>query len=117
MRRAFLILLMWLIPAQAVWAASHLLHDHSPAMAGHGHHQEHSHHLDGDPGLHGDAPTHGDDGGHHHGNHSHAAFAFLVTRIAIDLADTRATESPPARPASYTSHIPLLPDPPPAVRI
>lgn len=118
MRRALLIFLMWLVPFQAVWSAGHMLHGHLEGTSAHSHGHDHNpaHPHGGDVDLQGDTTAaHGDDG--HHGSHGHAAFSFMVADIGLGLSDMRAAEPPPPPHASFTSHIPLLPDPPPAVRI
>lgn len=116
MRRILLIFLMWLVPFQAAWSAQHALHGHLDATTAHSHDHEHDKGHDDGPGLLNDEPTsHGDDG--RHGCHGHATFAFMVADFSLGLSNTLAAQPPPALPASFTSHIPLLPDPPPAVRI
>jgi hypothetical protein len=116
MHRALLILLMWLIPLQAVWSAEHALHGHLEATTAHSHVHDHEQHDDDGPDLLTDEPVaHGDDG--RHGSHGHAAFTFMVADPALGLTDTLAAQPPPDVMASFSSHIPLLPDPPPAVRI
>lgn len=121
MRRALLIFLMWLIPFQAVWSAGHAMHEHLTAAAhSHDHDHDHDHSHDHDDDSFFDIVenmlgTHGEDG--QHGSHGHAAFSFMVADIDLGLNSAPAAEPPPTPPASFTSHIPLLPDPPPAVRI
>ena len=120
MRRALLISLMLLVPFQAAWSAGHALHGHLDTTTAHSHGHDHDHdqdhHDDGDFNLSSGTPTtHGDDG--HHGSHGHAAFTFMVADTGVGLTNTLAAQPPPAPPASFTSHIPLLLDPPPAVRI
>ncbi|MBS3936360.1 MAG: hypothetical protein KGZ43_09315 [Sulfuritalea sp.] len=139
MRRALLIFLMWLVPFQAVWSAGHMLHGHLPDTATHVHVHALKKH-EGPPRVflgplrgetsaasfsgwvhcdlvseHGEALAHGDDG--RHGAHGHAPFTCLIADLALELTDRPAPYPSPAPPASFTSHIPLLPDPPPAVRI
>jgi hypothetical protein len=114
MRRALLIFLMWLIPFQAVWSVGHTLHEQLENMAVHSHSHDHDGadlaHLFSDP-----LSSHDDDG--RHGCHGHASFSFMVADIGLGLNSAPAAEPPQTPPASFTSHIPLLPDPPPAVRI
>jgi hypothetical protein len=111
MRRALLIFLMWLVPFQAAWSAGHAMHEHLTATA-------HSHDH-GDDGFFDIAENllgaHDEDG--QHDSHGHAVFSFMVADIDIGLSDSLVSKPPPAPTASFTSHIPLLPDPPPAVRI
>jgi hypothetical protein len=114
MRRTLLIFLMWLVPFQAAWSAGHALHEHLDAAVAHGHAHDHDHSL---PDLSEDGAVGHADENHHGGSHGHAAFTFLVTDLAIGLSNTLAAQPPPSPTASFTSHIPLLPDPPPAVRI
>jgi hypothetical protein len=117
MRRALLIFLMWLVPFQSVWSAGHAMHEHLVATA-YSHDHDHNHdHGDRDFFDLVDNPfgAHDEDG--HHGCHSHPGFSFLVTDTGQSPDDTRREQPPQAPPASFTSHIPLLPDPPPAVRI
>lgn len=116
MRRVFLIFLMWLVPFQAVWSAGHALQGHLDTTTAQSHGHDHDQHDDDDHDLLHDEPTtHGDDGSH--GSHGHATFTFMVADLALSLTNTLVDQPPPALPASFTSHIPLLPDPPPAVRI
>ncbi len=116
MRRAFLIFLMWLVPFQVVWSAQHALHGHIDAMSAHSHSHDHGQDHDDSLDLLNDEPaTHGDDG--RHGNHGHSIYTFMVADLTLGLSNTLAAQQPPALPVSFTSHIPLLPDPPPAVRI
>lgn len=118
MRRALLIFLMWLVPFQAVWSAGHALHGHLDASSAHSHAHDHHQHYDDDGSDHllSDEPaTHGDDG--RHGSHGHATFTFMVADLSLGLSNTLAAQPPPVLSASFTSYIPLLPDPPPAVRI
>jgi hypothetical protein len=123
MRRALLIFLMWLVPLQAVWSAGHAMHEHFTAAA---HAHDHDHDFGHEHGhdhyddsffdiVENMLGAHDEDG--QHGNHGHAAFSFMVSNIELGLSNTLAAQPPPAPPASFTSHIPLLPDPPPAVRI
>lgn len=113
MRRAFLIFLMWLVPFQAAWSAGHALHGHLDATTAHSH--DHDPHSDGLDLSNGEPAPHDDDG--RHGCHGHATFTFLVSNLALGVTNTLVAQAPPALPVSFTSHIPLLPDPPPAVRI
>lgn len=105
---------MWLVPFQAAWSAGHALHGHLDATAVHGHDDDHQHDDDLDS-LHDEPTAHHDD--NHHGSHGHAAFSFLVADAMPGLIISLAAQPPPAPPASFRSHIPLLPDPPPALRI
>lgn len=118
MRRMLLIFLMWLVPFQAVWSAQHALHGHFDATTVHSHGHDYDQDQDHDDGLDllNDEPaTHGDDG--RHGSHGHATFTFMVADLSLGLSNTLAAQPPPALPLFFTSHIPLLPDPPPAFRI
>jgi hypothetical protein len=118
MRRSLLVFLMCLVPFQAVWSAGHALHGHLDHATAHSHDHDHDNHDAGDADfpLMNDAPApHGDDA--RHGSHGHAAFSFLLAESPHCLTIAPALQPPPAPPAAFTSHIPPLPDPPPALRI
>jgi hypothetical protein len=118
MRRALLIFLMMLVPFQAAWSAGHALHGHLDATTAHNHSHDSDHEQEHGGGVDfmADASAiHDDDG--HHGSHVHAAYTFMVADAGIGLTNPRTGQPPPAPPASFTSHIPPLYDPPPVVRI
>ena len=118
MRRALLILLMWLVPFQAVCLAGHALHGHNGIATEHNHTHDHDGgHDDSDIGLMTDSelPAHGDDG--QHGSHGHAGFTFMVIGASLGLYGAHPAQAPPGPHALLASHIPLLPDPPPIIRI
>lgn len=122
MRRLLAILLMLIVPLHFAWAAMESMHGHlgndRSAAGFHVHYDDHHHdadlddHTDGTDGDGVSQQSHNDDG--HHDGHYHPVFSMLLFESPLNLGE-KLPHGPPLRPpSSFTSHIPLLFDWPPA---
>ncbi|MBI4985261.1 MAG: hypothetical protein HZC24_07945 [Rhodocyclales bacterium] len=122
MRRFLAIVLMLLVPLQSAWSAAESIHGHAAdaaaALGFHSHHGAHDHHDDGVDGHNGCAAA-DHDGGYdddgHYGGHYHPVFSVLVIEPDLEFGAAVPAAPPLRPPVSFTSHIPLLFDWPPAV--
>ncbi len=117
-KRLLIIFLLLLVPLQTSWSLAMSVHGHVgedwPTLGLHSHAHEHEHSHDPSPPSQDQAQASAPhDDGHHH-SHSHQTVDLLATHLSFGLSPSGSAPLP--QTPRFTSHIPALPDLPPAAR-
>jgi hypothetical protein len=119
MRRLIALILLLIVPLQFSWSAAMGVHGHSGGDVVGAHIHDHDYHdgghSDHDLALAGDTDAgHNNDG--HHVSHCHHVFS-VIFMASLPTHGQHVSGAAPAHPAArFTSHTPILQDPPPPAR-
>jgi hypothetical protein len=121
MRRLIALILLLIVPLQFSWSAAMGVHghrgceSHAVGMQVDDHDFHDAGHSDHDFALTGDTDT-GHNGDGHHVSHCHHVFSVIFMASGLMPGQSQPGAAPAHPAARFTSHTPLLPDPPPPAR-
>jgi len=123
MRRLIALILLLIVPLQFSWSAAMGVHGHRGGETHAAGIQVDDHDLHANAHSahgHDSAPAGQDDTGHNddcqHVSHCHHVFSVVFATSGLTLGQSQPGTAPVHPAARFTSHTPLLPDPPPPAR-